>query len=414
MQDVGLPASAVVATSRERRRQRAVDSLALSREPNPRLDRITRLGAAVFDVPITSITVVDHGQAWFPSLWGDDDVGRVLRDSTLCNVTMDTGQILVIEDLAADPRLRDIEPVRAAGIRFYAGHPLLDSGGNVVATYCLYDVERRSLTEHQLTIFRDMAGWAQEELVSSAGMTEAGYVQASMFPSESLDGGEWSVDGRCLPALAVGGDFFDYQVQDDVLHLALGDVMGKGTAAALIGAGARAALRGARAAAMAGVDLGVIATQVARGLLADLERVGSFVTLFEAVVDLSDGTLRYVDAGMGLCVLRHPDGNVEHLHSEDAPFGILGDDHWTERQATMEPGSRLLVFSDGVLDLLDDPENWRCEVGELLDGHDSVPEVVAAVARMARQRTPIDDVTVVAVHRRALADDQARLPRAST
>src|SRR5206468_147089 len=66
MQDVGSPASADAATSRERRRQRAVDSLALSRDPNPRLDRITRLGAAVFDVPITSITVVDHGQAWFP------------------------------------------------------------------------------------------------------------------------------------------------------------------------------------------------------------------------------------------------------------------------------------------------------------------------------------------------------------
>ena len=401
MQDVGSPASTVDATIGEMRRERAVDSLALSREPSPRLDRITRLGAAIFNVPMTSIRVIDHGEAWFPSVWGADDAVRVLRDSTLCNVTMDTDRILVVEDVGEDPRLRDIEPLRAAGIRFYAGHPLRDSDGNVIATYSLYDVEPRSLTERQLTIFEDIAAWAQEELVASAGMTHAGHVQASMLPSEPVEDGDWSVGARCLPAMAVGGDFFDYHVQDDVLHLALGDVMGKGTAAALIGAGARAALRATQAAVMAGVDLGVIATQVARGQLADLERVGSFVTLFQAVVDLRDGTLRYVDAGMGLCVLRHADGNVEHLHGEDAPFGILAGDHWTEHQATMDPGSRLLVFSDGLLDLLDDPDDWRGAVGELLDDHDSVPELVATVGRMARERTPVDDVTVVVVHRKA-------------
>ncbi len=393
--------ASLIPTSRESRRQRAVDSLALTRDPNPRLDRITRLGAVVFDVPITSITVLDQGQLWFPSVWGVGDVERVLRESTLCDATMEMDRMLVVSDVAEDPRFHAIEAVAATGVRFYAGHPLRDANGNVIATFCLYDVEPRTVTERELTIFQEMAAWAEQEFLWSAGMTEAGHVQASMLPSEPVVGGEWSVDGRCLPALAVGGDFFDYQLQDDVLHLALGDVMGKGTSAALIGAGARAALRGTQAAVMAGVDLGVTATQVARGLFDDLERAESFVTLFEAVVDLVDGTLRYVDAGMGLCVLRRPDGQLEHLHSRDAPFGILAGDHWTERQTRMDPGSRLLLFSDGLLDLIDDPDDWQRHVGTLLDAHDSVPELVAAVGRMARQQTPLDDVTVVVVHRRA-------------
>jgi hypothetical protein len=400
MHEVTRPTKQVAAPMPESHRQRALDSLALSRRQDPRLDRITRLGAAVFEVPMTSITVIDHGQTWFPSVWGHDDVAERLRRSTLCDVVMNLDRMLVVDDVADDPGLRDIEALRATGIRFYAGHPLIDGAGNLIATYSLYDIEPRTLTPHQLSIFEEMAAWAQQELVSSVSMAEAGHVQASMLPTAPLENGEWAIDGRCVPALAIGGDFFDYHVQDGVLHLAVGDVMGKGTAAALVGAGARAALRGARAAVIAGVDLGVTATQVARGLLADLERVGSFVTLFEAAVDLSDGAVRYIDAGMGLCVLRHADGNVEHLSSQDLPMGVLPDDHWTERYATMEPGSRLLVFSDGLLDLLEEPDDWRREVDHLVEVTDSVPSLLRTVALMASRRPPLDDVTVVAVHRR--------------
>ena len=72
-------------------------------------------------------------------------------------------------------------------------------------------------------------------------------------------------------------------------------VMGKGTPAALIAAGVRAALRGTEAAAAAGVDLGVTVTRTARTLADDMERTESFVTLFEAVIDLDDAprTLPY-------------------------------------------------------------------------------------------------------------------------
>jgi hypothetical protein len=385
----------------EERRQRAVESLQiLGRGSNERYDRITRLARTLFAVPMTSITVLDGDRAWFPSSQGID-VGEAPREDTFCDRTTDLGKLLVVEDATHDPRFAHLPAVQGGDVRFYAGHPLRDAIGNVVGTFCIYDSEPRTLEGELLDAFRDMAAWAEQELVSSTEMSQAGRVQASLLPAKPIRVGEWDVNGLCLPALAVGGDFYDYGVLNGVVHLALGDVMGKGTGAALVGAGARAAIRGTDSAVTAGVDLGVTATQVARSLLADLERAESFVTLFQTAIDLEDGYTRYVDAGSGLCLVVTPDGEVVRLDSNDRPFGILPDDHWSEHELTLEPGAKMLVFSDGLLDLIDDPMEWWVPIGDLVREAPDADALLASVARLTRERTPLDDVTAVAVFRRA-------------
>lgn len=384
----------------EERRQRAVESLQiLERGGNERYDRITRLARTLFAVPMTTITVLDGERAWFPSSQGVD-VDEMPRNETFCDTTTDLGKMLIVDDATQDRRFADLPAVQAGVVRFYAGHPLRDALGNVVGTFCIYDSKPRTLEGELLDAFRDMAAWAEQELVSSTEMSQAGRVQASLLPAKAIRIGEWDVNGLCLPALAVGGDFYDYGVTNGVVHLALGDVMGKGTGAALVGAGARAAIRGTNAAVTAGVDLGVTATQVARSLLADLERAESFVTLFQTAIDLDDGFTRYVDAGSGLCLMVTPDGEVVRLDSNDRPFGILPDDHWTEHELTLDPGARMLVFSDGLLDLIDDPMEWWLPIGELLRSATDADALLASVARLTRERTPLDDVTAVAVFRR--------------
>ncbi len=383
----------------EERRQRAVETLQLQdRGDNERLDRITRLARTVFGVPMVTITVIDEDRAWFPSAQGVD-VDHAPRGDTFCDRTTDLGRLVLVEDATQDARFASLPAVAGGAVRFYAGHPLRDAIGNVVATFCIYDPEPRVLDPEHLGAFIDMAAWAEQELVASSEMSQAGKVQASLLPSKAVRVGPWDINGICLPALSVGGDFYDYGVLNGVAHLALGDVMGKGTGAALVGAGVRAAIRGTNAAVTAGVDLGITATQVARSLLPDLERAESFVTLLEAAIDLEDGFTRYVDAGAGLCLLVTPDGEAVRLDSDDRPFGILDDDHWTEREVTLDPGSRLLVFSDGLLDLIDDPTDWWVEVGELVRAAADVDSLLASVATLARERTALDDVTAVAVFR---------------
>lgn len=386
-------------TSAEERRQRAVESLALDEgRSHDRLDRITRLARTALGAPISTVTVLDGDRAWFPSTAGIE-LDELPRSDTFCDRTHADGETMVVEDAAADDRFRGLPVVADGGVRFYAGHPLRDHTGNVIGTFCVYDTRPRTLDDEELTTFLDLAAWAELELVSSTEMTQAGRVQASLLPSRPLRLDGWTVDGLCVPALAVGGDFYDYGVGGEVLHLGLGDVMGKGTGAALVGAGVRAALRGTHAAVTAGVDLGITATQVARSLLPDLERSETFVTLLEAAVDLDDGYLRYVDAGSGLGLLVRADGTPVPLGGDDRPLGVLPDDHWTEHTARIGPGDRLLLFSDGLLDLIDDPVDWVGPVAELVAAADDGVGLLRSVRRLALQRTALDDVTVLVVVR---------------
>ena len=381
---------------------RVAEDLGRWRQRSDRMDRITRLARRVFDVAWTSITVLDDDHAWFPSAQGFD-LPVLPREETFCNHTSRVGENVEVPDATVDPRFSSLPAVLGQGIRFYAGVPLRDPLGNTLGVFCLYDTEVRTLDAEEQQTLEDLAAWAEQELLASAEMLRAAQVQTSMLPAGPIRMAGWDVHGMCLPALAVGGDLFDYAVTEEVLHVGLGDVMGKGTGAALLGAGVRSALRGTHDAVVAGVDLGVTVTQVARGLARDLARAESFVTLFEGAIDLDDGYLRYVDAGSGLCLVVRADGTVERLVSEGLPLGVLPDDHWTEHATTLEPGDRMLVFSDGLLDLLDDQVEWWVPVGRLVAEHEDATALLGAIAEMTGRVPPSDDVTAVAVFRRPVA-----------
>lgn len=397
--------SRVVGGVEDERRQRAVDGLGLAEVgSHPRLDRITRLACLALDVPMSAVTVLDRGRAWFPSAAGFEP-GSMPAEDTFCSTTLaeDPDEPMTVVDAHADPRFQDL-PVVHEGVNAYVGLPLRDHTGTAVATFCVFDTKPRELTPEQREAFEDLAAWAERELVASTEMQQATRVQASLLPSRPVRVGEWDVDGLCLPALAVGGDFYDYEVSGGVLHVSLGDVMGKGTGAALIGAATRTALRSTSSAVSAGVDLGVTVTHVARSMLDDLERAESFVTLIDLALDLQSGLARYVDAGSGLLLLVRADGTPVRLSGRDRPLGILPDDHWEEVEVELRTGDRLVLFSDGVLDLLEDPDDWPRAVGAWVSAADDLPSFLTAMARTATEETPLDDITVVAVFRQGVEE----------
>lgn len=385
----------------ERRRQRAVESLGLGVPAHPvrdeGFDRITRVAQQVFAAAWTSITVLDGDQAWFPGAQGFD-IASMPRSDTFCDRTTRARRLTVVPDARTDPRFADLTAVREAGIRFYVGVPLVDTLDNVIGVFCLYDTRVRTLDDTEVQVLEDLAVWAQQELVATREMTRAGQVQASMLPELAIRTDGWHVAGVCLPAMAVGGDLFDYGMTEDVLHVGLGDVMGKGTGAALIGAGVRAAIRATHESVVTGTNLGTATTRVADSLGGDLDRAETFVTLFQAAIDLRRGVMRYVDAGSGLCLVVRADGSVELLSGEDRPLGVFRGDRWTEHLTVLDPGDRLFFFSDGVLDLLADPDGWVHEIGALVKRHDDVDGLLEEIAAAATESVQLDDVTAVAVY----------------
>jgi phosphoserine phosphatase RsbU/P len=388
-----------VVSSREERRQSAVAALGLGeRVREERFDRITRLACAVLGAPASTITVLDEDRACYPGAAGYDG-SPVPREQTFCDRTTDDDAFTLVTDARLDPRFAGLDAVVNGDVRFYVGVPLHDRLGNVIGVLCVFDAVARTITTGERRSLEDLAHWAEQELTESAEEQAATAVQASLMPDRPLHTEGWDVAGFCVPALAVGGDFFDYRLGEDVLHVGLGDVMGKGTGAALLGAGIRAAVRATHAEVVAGVDLGWTATRIARSQFTDLERTDAFATVFEAAIDVFDGTLRYVDAGLGLVLVTRADGSIERLHTTDRPFGILADDLWTEHRAWLEPGDRMLVFSDGLLDVLDEPMRWWEPLGRLLADSESAEEALERIGALARSGTCTDDVTALVVHR---------------
>src|SRR3954452_8284190 len=131
MQKPGIPAD-------EDARIDALRSYAiLDTPPAPSFDRLTRLAAHLFDVPVALVSLIDSERQWFKSKVGVD-VCETSRDVSLCAHAILNNTLFVVPDAAADPRFAD-NPFVAGEfhLRFYAGAPLRSREGRNLGALCL-------------------------------------------------------------------------------------------------------------------------------------------------------------------------------------------------------------------------------------------------------------------------------------
>jgi GAF domain-containing protein len=128
-------------------------------------DRITRLAAAILEMPIAIVTIVDHDRIWFKSTEGLDGVEEIGRDPGLCASAILSDDAWVVNDAKIDPRTL-ANPLVAGefGLRFYAGSALRTSGGYNLGTLCVIDKEPRELTDDQIRMLDDLAALVVDEL----------------------------------------------------------------------------------------------------------------------------------------------------------------------------------------------------------------------------------------------------------
>jgi PAS domain S-box-containing protein len=136
----------------------------LDTPPEERYNRIVRLAARIFKVPIALISLVDKERQWFKACVGLD-VTETSRRISFCGHAINSKELLIVEDALLDPRFDDNPLVTGEPfVRFYAGYPLTGRDGYRLGTLCLIDRTPRSFTPEELESLLDLGRMVEDEL----------------------------------------------------------------------------------------------------------------------------------------------------------------------------------------------------------------------------------------------------------
>jgi PAS domain S-box-containing protein len=171
----------------EVRRVEALHELGiLDTPPEERFDRITRITAALFDVPIALVSLVDADRDWVKSCVGMTDREFPLSTS-FCAVAIQEPEPLIVPDTREDPRFADFATVTGdPHLRFYAGVPVCTPNGVPLGTLCIADHRPRTLTPEQRALHKDLARLVEDELARTDLATALAAQRASAAQNRAV------------------------------------------------------------------------------------------------------------------------------------------------------------------------------------------------------------------------------------
>jgi serine phosphatase RsbU (regulator of sigma subunit) len=237
-------------------------------------------------------------------------------------------------------------------------------------------------------------------------MRMAAEIQTGLLPREAPRLPGWDLAGCNRPCRTVGGDYYDFAIEGGRVLLALGDVSGKGTGAALLMTVLRAAVR-------AHWTEPKLAEAVARINRTVCQNVPSskYVTFFLASLDPVSGRLDYVNAGHNPPILVRASGEVEKLTAGGLVLGIFEGVSYEGGSVEMGQGDTLIIYSDGVTETWDpDGEEYgedklvALAVAGRAKGADAVQNgILCEIEKFEQGARATDDRTLVVLKREARA-----------
>src|SRR2546421_2600439 len=170
-------------------------------------------------------------------------------------------------------------------------------------------------------------------------------VQLELLPAKDPQLEGYDISAYNFPTEEVSGDYYDWvRIYDDQIGLVIADVSGKGVPAALLMAFLRASLR---AATHIGYSPHISMAKVNYLLWESIER-NHFVTAFPGILDVTNKTLTYTNAGHNPPIMLDKDGNPRFIDRGSLPLGMFRDTRYHEYYLTTEPGEVLVLYTDGV------------------------------------------------------------------
>jgi sigma-B regulation protein RsbU (phosphoserine phosphatase) len=314
-------------------------------------------------------------------------VGDVTRDPRYLDLIPGTRSELVIPLVHKDRCLGVFDLESPVPDRFTEEHVKILTP---LAAQVAIAIENASLYEE----IRKKEARVQKELKIAQG------IQHGLFPEEFPTGPGWSASAHFAPARELGGDLYDfYDIGDNVLGLAVGDVAGKGVPAALYGAFASGTVR---------------ARAFERRMPADLlERVnrtlrrrgveGLFCTLTYALFDFSARTLKLANSGVPYPIhYSAATRRCEAIQIAGIPLGALDHSSYDEKTVVIEKGDVFVFHTDGVSEAWNGREAYGTErMLAVVEQHAAAPDlgtrIMDSLAAFMVDAEPSDDITLVVV-----------------
>lgn len=233
-------------------------------------------------------------------------------------------------------------------------------------------------------------------------------IQRAMLPEGTWSGPDVEAFGLTQPANTVGGDFYDILPRPDgTVIIALGDVAGKASPAALLMALLLAILRTL-------VDDNMPLPALARRLNVQVARhapASRFITLFLASYNPATGRLHFVNAGQTPPLLRRQDGSIVRLNTGGVALGMFEGSEYEQGHIDLGPGDALIMYSDGITEA-ESPDGTPFDEAGLertlalhagAYGTSAAAElgraIFGAVERHRRDQRLSDDLTVLVLRR---------------
>ena len=287
-----------------------------------------------------------------------EDQARISR--TIVEEAMNGKKAILSHDASSDERFGMAESIAEFQIRSMMCAPLIDGEGQSLGVIQIDTLNQRSrFTDDDLDVLAAVASQASvavdnaqmhDRMVAQQALERdlelASRMQRALLPASAPDAAGYGFFDYYDSARQVGGDYYDYiSLPGGRFAVILGDVAGKGVAAAIVMAKLSSDVRFALATEP---DLSS-AVQYVNRAFAEQELEDRFVTMIFAVVDPATNEVTLANAGHMPPMLRKSEGEVVEIFEEitGLPIGVMDDFEFESATLTLEPGESLTVFTDG-------------------------------------------------------------------
>jgi sigma-B regulation protein RsbU (phosphoserine phosphatase) len=230
-------------------------------------------------------------------------------------------------------------------------------------------------------------------------------LQMSMLPASCPEIKGFQIAASSTPAREVGGDFYDFiEMGEDKAGMVIADVTGKSVSGALVMSSSRSVFR-----MLSEEHLTVSESMIRanRRLKKDV-KTGMFVALLFAVLDSQEKTLTLCSAGQTQPILvsaKTHDATLVETQGDTFPLGILEDASYEETCLQLEPGDKVIFYTDGIVEAMNAQEEMFgferlqevAQAAKSMDAESILKEILDKVNEFASEASQHDDITVIAV-----------------